>query len=83
MVQLAALKTRSGAKREWLELQRRFPELLANMHMTLDEAKLASGTSVIRLRTGGFATKGAAAALCERLTAARQDCFVIRASASK
>ena len=80
VVQLASVKTRAGAEREWRALRRRFPKLLADMRLSLDEAKLAGGVTVLRLRTGAFADARAAAALCKRLAAARQDCLVVRAA---
>ncbi len=81
VVQLASVKTRAGAAREWRALRRRFPKLLGGMRLSLDEAKLAGGVSVVRLRTGAFADARAAAALCQRLAAKRQDCLVVRAAA--
>ncbi len=81
MVQLASVQTRAGAEREWRALRRRFPKLLGDMRLSLDEAKLAGGTTVVRLRTGAFADARAAAALCKRLAAKRQDCLVVRAAA--
>jgi hypothetical protein len=81
VVQLASVKTRAGAEREWRTLRRRFPKLLGDMRLNLDEAKLAGGASVVRLRTGAFADARAAAALCKRLAAKRQDCLVVRAAA--
>ena len=44
--------------------------------------RAADGESVFQgLRTGAFADARAAAALCTRLTAKRQDCLVVRAAA--
>ena len=80
-VQLASVKTRAGAEREWRALRRRFPKLLGDMRLSLDEAKLAGGVSVVRLRTGAFADARVAAALCKRLSAKHQDCLVVRAAA--
>ena len=81
VVQLASVKTRAGAEREWRTLRRRFPKLLGDMRLNLDEAKLAGGASVVRLRIGAFADARAAAALCKRLAAKRQDCLVVRTAA--
>ncbi len=81
VVQLASVKTRAGAEREWRALRRRFPKLLGDMRLSLDQAKLAGGATVVRLRTGAFADARAAAALCKRLAAKRQDCLVVRAAA--
>ncbi len=82
-VQLASVKTRAGAEQEWLALRRRFPALLAGLKLSLDEAKLAGGDRAIRLRTGPFDGFSAAAALCARLEARRQDCLVVRTSAGR
>lgn len=81
VVQLASLKTRRGAEREWQSLQRRFPEILAELTLNLDEAKLDGGDTVVRLRTGAFVKQDEAAALCRRLAAKHQDCLVVRTAA--
>ncbi len=81
-VQLASVKTRGGAEREWRALRRRFPEILSALTLSLDEAKLAGGDSVVRLRTGTFVKLGEAAALCERLAVKHQDCLVVRTAAN-
>ncbi len=77
-VQLASVKTKAGAKREWLALKRRFPGILGGLKASLDEAKLRSNGTVVRVRTGGFTTLRDAIDLCARLTAKRQECLVIR-----
>ncbi|MEE8189710.1 MAG: SPOR domain-containing protein [Kiloniellales bacterium] len=79
-VQLASVKTKAGAEAEWRKLQRRFPGLLSDMKLALDEAKLASRGPVIRLRTGAFGKLSDAAKLCARLAARRQECLVVKAS---
>lgn len=81
VVQLASVKTRAGAEREWRVLRRRFPKLLGDLRFSFDEAKLAGGITVVRLRTGAFTDARAATALCKRLAAKRQDCLVVRAAA--
>ncbi len=78
VVQLASVKSRTGAQREWRALRARFPELLSQMSLSLDEAKLAGGATVVRLRTGAFPKQDEAAALCARLAAKHQDCLVVR-----
>jgi hypothetical protein len=83
VVQLASVKTRGGAEREWQTLQRRYPEILSELTLSLDEAKLAGGDTVVRLRIGAFAKLGEAAALCARLTAKNQDCLVVRSAAQE
>jgi hypothetical protein len=83
VVQLASLKTRAGAEREWRTLRRRFPEILSRMSLSLDEAKLAGGVTVVRLRTGAFPKQGEAAALCARLAVKYQDCLVVRTAVKR
>ncbi len=79
-VQLASVESRTGARREWRALRERFPEILSQMSLSLDEAKLA-GVAVVRLRIGGFPKHAEAAALCARLAAKHQDCLVVRSAA--
>ena len=83
VVQLASVKSRTGAQREWQALRRRFPEILSQMSLSLDEAKLAGGASVVRLRIGAFPKQGEAAALCALLAAKHQDCLVVRTTARR
>ena len=82
-VQLASVKTRAGAEREWRVLRDRYPEILAGQSRSFDEAKLAGGVSVVRLRTGGFENRAEAATLCARLVAKHQNCLVVRTSANR
>jgi hypothetical protein len=81
VVQLASVKSRTGAQREWRALRARFPEILSQMSLSLDAAKLAGGATVVRLRTGAFPKQAEAAALCARLAAKHQDCLVVRTTA--
>ncbi len=83
VVQLASLKSRAGAQQEWRTLRKRFPEILSTLTLSLDEAKLAGGASVVRLRIGGFPKQAEAAALCARLAAKDQDCLVVRTSVKR
>jgi hypothetical protein len=48
------------------------------MPLSLDEAKLAGGTDVVRLRIGAFPEQAEADALCARLASRNQDCLVVR-----
>jgi hypothetical protein len=83
VVQLASLKTRAGAEREWQTLRRRFPDILSPLSLSLDEAKLNGGNSVVRLRIGAFSEQAEAAALCARLALEHQDCLVVRSAARR
>jgi len=80
VVQLASVKTRDGARREWQKLQERFPEVLAGRDLHLQEAKLSQRGQVIRVRTGPFSELGEAVDFCARIRAGQQECLVVRAS---
>ena len=56
-------------------------ELLSRLSLSLDEAKLSGGATVVRLRTGAFPKWAEAAALCARLAAKHQNCLVVRTAA--
>ncbi len=83
VVQLASVKSRTGAQQEWRALRQRFPEILSQMSLSLDEAKLAGGVSVVRLRIGAFPKQADADALCARLAAKLQDCLVVRTAVKR
>ncbi len=81
-VQLASVKTRDGAHREWQKLQSRFPEVLGGMALNLHETKLSQRGTVIRIRTGHFQAQGDAVRFCARFrAAAQQECLVVRTRA--
>jgi hypothetical protein len=82
-VQLASVKTRAGAEREWRALRDRFPEILAGQTHSFEKAKLAGGETVVRLRTGGFVNRAEADALCARLAAKNRNCLVVRTGANR
>ena len=82
-VQLASVKTRAGAEREWRALRDRYPEILSGLPRSFDGAKLAGGDTVVRLRTGAFVNRAAAAALCARLVAKNQNCLVVHTTAKQ
>ena len=82
-VQLASVKTRAGAEREWRALRDRFPEILAGQTRSFEKAKLAGGETVVRLRTGGFVNRADADALCARLAAKQHNCLVVHTGANR
>ncbi len=83
VIQLASVKSRTDAQREWRALRKRFPEILSQMSLSFDEAKLAGGTTVVRLRTGAFPKQADAAAFCARLAAKHQRCLVVRTAVKR
>lgn len=77
VVQLASVKTRDGAEREWRKLKQKFPSILSDMQLSLDEANLDGRGMVIRVRTGAFSKHDAARDFCAHFVAQRQQCLVI------
>jgi cell division septation protein DedD len=80
VVQLASVKTRDGARREWRKLQSRFPEALSGMDLKLHEIELSQRGTVIRVRTGPFSGFSEAVDFCAQIRTVRQDCLVVRTS---
>ena len=73
VVQLAALPTEAGALAEWQILSRRMPALLGGRSPMVTKA-LVNGHTWWRLRTGGFASLGAARDFCSRIKAQGGAC---------
>lgn len=78
LVQLASVKTRDGALQEWGKLKSRFPDLLDEAKLSLDETRLGGRGRVVRVRVGPFEAQHEAAAFCAVFTAARQECLVLQ-----
>lgn len=78
VVQLASVKTRDGAVQEWEKLKARFPGLLADKKLTLQETEIQGRGPVVRVRAGPFADHSGAADFCADLVAGRQDCLVVQ-----
>ena len=76
-IQLAALPTHAAAVTEWQVLRRRYPALLGRHHPVISRARV-NGQVWFRVRTGGFASRAAAARLCARLRTAGAACDVPR-----
>ena len=77
VLQLAAIKDRSGTQPEWERFQSQFPRLLGDMKLTVEEA-LVGGRTYFRIQTGPFPTKATALDLCAQLKEKNQDCLVKR-----
>jgi hypothetical protein len=76
-VQFAAAPTEEAAHAYWRDLVRRFPKVLGQLEPSV--IRFAHGGSVFwRVRTDGFGTVSEAQALCSRMRADGQDCFVPR-----
>jgi uncharacterized protein len=73
-VQLGAFSNEATAQREWTSLQARVPNLKTESAFY---SPTASG--VVRLQTGGFATRTAADSHCAALKSQSLSCFVVKA----
>lgn len=78
VVQLVSLRSDEAARGAWSGLQEKFPKLLGGLTLIVDSATVEGIGEVYRVRTGPFSTQAAAADLCARLKAERQDCLVVR-----
>jgi cell division septation protein DedD len=75
-VQLGAFKSGAGAAHErWARLQRAYPSLLAGLASKVLPRNTASGR-LYRLQATGLTLKHARA-ICSRLTAKSEACFVV------
>ncbi|MEX0696763.1 MAG: SPOR domain-containing protein [Dongiaceae bacterium] len=77
LVQLASVKSETGATQEWSRLQRDFPDLLSDKKLRVDRANLGERGAFFRIRTGPFDDREQAHGLCRELTAREQSCLVI------
>ncbi|MHA1571108.1 MAG: SPOR domain-containing protein [Alphaproteobacteria bacterium] len=76
-IQLASLSSDKGAKTEWQRIKGRNQELLQNLQLNVQEAKLPRGT-FYRIQAGPLADKAAAQRLCTSLKERKQDCLVVK-----
>ena len=78
LIQLASLKDKNLAGREWVRLQKAFPDLLGSKKLVLQSADLGTRGVFHRIRAGYFENRAGAAALCQALKAKNQDCIVVK-----
>jgi hypothetical protein len=74
-VQLAAFTDEAAARTGWDALIRKAPGLLGGRTPEISKVQ-ASGRTMWRLRTGGFATVSEAAGFCSRMRATGADCAI-------
>ncbi len=79
LIQLGALPSRESARREWMRIERRYPDLVRNQIHTIVPVELNPqiGT-VFRLRTGLISEIKSARSLCRKFRSHGQDCFVVK-----
>ncbi len=77
LVQFTAAPTEAAARSAWQSLTRRFPDVLGRREPIV--MRIERGGQVMwRVRADGFETAADARAVCARMRAAGQDCFVPR-----
>ena len=78
-IQLGALPSRESARREWVRIERRHPDLVQNQNQTIVPVVLdAEMEKIFRLRTGTIIEIKTARSLCRKFKSAGQDCFVVK-----
>ena len=77
LVQLLAARDATAAEREWTRLSKAHNDLLGALGHVVVRADLGAKGIYFRLRTGPFADKAAASALCESLKKRSQGCLVV------
>ena len=79
LIQLGALPSKDSARREWMRIERRHPDLVWNQIPTIIPVELnpEMGT-VFRLRTGPISEIKSARSLCRKFRSHGQDCFVVK-----
>jgi len=77
-VQLGAVKSKAHAARMAGRWSRIHKAVLGNLRIMLERADLGARGIFYRLRAGPLADRSAAAALCAKLKARKQDCIVIK-----
>jgi len=76
-VQIAAVREKEAARAFRQRMQRRYPDVLGDLEVTVQRAELADRGVFWRVRGGSFASREAAESLCARLKAEGQGCFVV------
>jgi hypothetical protein len=78
LAQIGAFGTREAAERAWSRLAETFPDLMAGKSLRIDPVTV-NGNQMFRSAISGFAGQTGAAALCQRLMASSESCFVRKA----
>jgi hypothetical protein len=77
-IQLGALPSRESAQREWVRIERSYPDLVRDQSSTIIPVELNAMGKVFRLRTGPIPEIKTARSLCRRFRTQGQDCFVVK-----
>ncbi len=77
-IQLGALPSKESARREWVRIERSYPDLVRDQSSTIIPVELNAMGKVFRLRTGPISEIKTARSLCKRFRNQGQDCFVVK-----
>ncbi len=78
-IQVGAVRSPGGAKREWQRLRRKNPKLLGNMKLFITKADLGPKKGIFyRLRAGPIADEATTSGLCRELTKRKVGCLIVR-----
>jgi len=78
VVQVASTRSQADAKAVWMELKRKYPNLVYGVYADVKRVDLEGKGIYFRTRIAGLADKSAADALCNSFDAAGQACFVTK-----
>jgi len=76
-IQLASLKTRAGAKKEWAKLQATWPAIFGTRDLIIVKKRITGRGLFYRVQTGGFNTRQEARSICAKLREKKQACFAM------
>jgi cell division septation protein DedD len=77
-VQLVALKSEDAAKSAWAQFQKKYPDLLKDLQLTVVKIDLAGNGIFYRVQAGPLADRAAAADICGKLGQRGQGCMVVK-----
>lgn len=76
-VQVAAVNSRDGAEATWAKLQKKHPQLLGGLRLTVVEITKDNG-KMYRVQGGPFPDRARAVDACMALKATNQDCLAVK-----
>jgi SPOR domain len=76
-VQVAAVDSRDGAEATWAKLQKKHPQLLGGLQLTVVEISKENG-KMYRVQGGPFPDRARAVDACMALKATNQDCLAVK-----
>ncbi len=77
-VQLFASNNKAAVEKAWLKIQQQQKAMLSGLPHEIETATIAGKGQFYRLKVGSFASREAAAELCGKLKAHKQDCMPVK-----